>query len=75
MRIVKSEIFGDGIIRNPANEYKYIEFAEPGKPRLWLWLDGTYSIGGPHTMIYSAHIDTIDDMTNEIKRLMSIVRE
>lgn len=70
---VESAIFGVGTIRNPNNAHQHIQFSDQNSPRLWVWPDGTYSLGGPNGTLFEGKIEDIDNVTSEIKRLMKLV--
>jgi len=72
---IHSAIFGEGTIRNCGNVHQHIQFSDKETPRLWVWPDGTYSLGGPNGMLFEGKIEDIDNVAAEIKRLMKEVRK
>ena len=68
---IDSPIFGRGEIRNPNMTYmRLAEFNNLGKPRLFVFPDGSFSLSGVGgSCAYGGHVDTIDDVVAEVKRL------
>lgn len=72
---IHSHIFGDGVIRNANIPHsRFAEFNNPLKPRLWLFHDGTYNIGGRGgSGYYTGTVGELDELANEIRRIAAEV--
>lgn len=68
---IHSPIFGPGVVRNSSIPgHRHIEFNNHPKPRLYVFPDGSFSLSGVGgSCAYGGHVDTIDDVVAEVKRL------
>lgn len=73
---IDSPIFGPGVLRNVTIPgHQHIEFNNHGKPRLFVFHDGSFSLCGMGgSCAYGGHVDTIDDVMAEVKRIAQEVK-
>lgn len=74
---IDSPVFGPGVIRNASLPgHRHIEFNNHMRPRLYVFHDGSFSLSGlGGSCAYSGHLDTIDDVVAEVKRLVGEVKQ